>query len=68
TLYAGNIRKKPLEKIWYESKKLKWLRSLKFKDVWKKCIKCKYLQYCNLKLCPIEALTCKHKPSYIKED
>ena len=54
--YAGNIRKTSIKKIWYFSKKLEWVRSLRFKDL-KDCQKCKFLDICSI--CPPRALKCE---------
>ena len=54
--YAGNIRKNSIKKIWYFSKKLKWIRSLRFKD-FKDCKKCEFLKVCMV--CPAKAFRCK---------
>jgi len=43
----GNIHKKKLKDIWYNSKLIKKLKSIKPSDLKGVCNKCKYVEYCN---------------------
>lgn len=58
---CGNIRKKSIKEILNSSKKLKWIKSLKFKD-FKNCHNCELNTVCGL--CTYRALNCE---DWVKE-
>lgn len=46
-MVLGNLNESSLEEIWNNSEKIKWLRSLKFKDLGGgECAKCKNAAFC----------------------
>ena len=46
-MVLGNVAETPLREIWDKSKKIRWLRSLKFKDLGKgECAKCDKAAFC----------------------
>ena len=46
-MVLGNVAESPLKEIWDNSEKIKWLRSLKFKDLGKgECAKCDKAAFC----------------------
>jgi len=47
-MVLGNLNEKSLEEIWNNSEKMKWLRSLKFKDMGNgECCKCDKAAFCS---------------------